>query len=213
MREQNRGYVDRADALVRSSRMIIGISGASGIIYGIRALMALRNMGIESHLVVSPAAQLTREYETGLSRQQLNDLADVVYPINDVGAAISSGSFHTMGMLIAPCSVKSMAEIANGTCNSLLTRAADVCLKERRRLVMMVREAPLHLGHLRNMTAVTEMGAIIHPPVNAFYNQPQTIEDLVDYSLGRAFDCFGLDMPDMPRWDGTNRKGRASTPA
>jgi len=181
-------------------RLIVGITGATGVVYGIRALQVLREMGIETHLVVSRAGEMTREYETQLSRRDLHALADVVYPINDVGAAISSGSFRTMGMLIAPCSVRTLAEVATGVTTSLLTRAADVVLKERRTLVMMVREAPLHAGHLRNMLTATEMGAIIHPPVPAFYTRPTTIEDIVDQSLGRALDCFGLDMPNMPRW-------------
>jgi len=184
-------------------RLIVGITGATGVVYGIRALQVLRELGIETHLVVSRAGEMTREYETQLSRRDLHALADVVYPINDVGAAIASGSFRTMGMLIAPCSVRSLAEVATGVTTSLLTRAADVVLKERRTLVMMVREAPLHAGHLRNMLTATEMGAIIHPPVPAFYTNPKTIEDIVDQSLGRALDCFGLEMPNMPRWGET----------
>lgn len=170
------------------------------MIYGIRALQVLRELGIETHLVVSRAGEMTRAYETEFSREDLRALADVVYPINDVGAAIASGSFRTQGMLIAPCSVRTLAEVATGVTTSLLTRAADVVLKERRTLVMMVREAPLHAGHLRNMLAATEMGAIIHPPVPAFYTKPQSIADIVDQSLGRALDCFGLEMPNMPRW-------------
>lgn len=181
-------------------RIIVGITGATGVIYGIRALQVLRELGIETHLVVSRAGEMTRAYETEFSREDLRALADVVYPINDVGAAIASGSFRTQGMLIAPCSVRTLAEVATGVTTSLLTRAADVVLKERRTLVMMVREAPLHAGHLRNMLAATEMGAIIHPPVPAFYTKPQSIADIVDQSLGRALDCFGLEMPNMPRW-------------
>lgn len=181
-------------------RMVVGITGATGVVYGIRALEVLRELGIETHLVVSRAGEMTREYETQLSRRDLHALADVVYPINDVGAAISSGSFRTMGMLIAPCSVRTLAEVATGVTTSLLTRAADVVLKERRTLVMMVREAPLHAGHIRNMLAATEMGAIIHPPVPAFYTNPQSIEDIVDQTLGRVLDCFGLEMPNLKRW-------------
>ncbi|CAM3943083.1 UbiX family flavin prenyltransferase [Bordetella tumulicola] len=184
-------------------RLIVGITGATGVVYGIRALQVLRELGIETHLVVSRAGEMTREYETQLSRRDLHELADVVYPINDVGAAIASGSFRTMGMLIAPCSVRTLAEVATGVTTSLLTRAADVVLKERRTLVMMVRETPLHAGHLRNMLSATEMGAIIHPPVPAFYTNPKSIEDIVDHSLGRALDSFGLDMPNVPRWGET----------
>ncbi|MFT4101537.1 MAG: UbiX family flavin prenyltransferase [Burkholderiaceae bacterium] len=188
-------------------RLIVGITGATGIIYGIRALQVLRELDIESHLVVSRAGEMTRDYETGLSREQLHALADVVHPIGDVGAAIASGSFKTIGMLIAPCSVRTLAEIATGVTTTLLTRAADVVLKERRRLVLMVREAPLHAGHLRNMLTVTEMGGVIHPPVPAFYTHPQSVADIVDQSLGRALDCLGIEMPDMPRWDGRHRRG------
>jgi 4-hydroxy-3-polyprenylbenzoate decarboxylase len=181
-------------------RLIIGITGATGIVYGIRALQVARELGVESHLVVSRAGEMTRAYETELCREELHALADVSYPVNDVGAAIASGSFRNLGMLIAPCSVRTLAEIASGVTTTLLTRAADVALKERRRLVLMVREAPLHAGHIRNMLAVTEMGGIIHPPVPAFYTNPTSIADIVDHALGRALDCFGLEMPHMPRW-------------
>lgn len=183
-----------------SRRMIIGITGATGIVYGIRALEVLRELGIETHLVVSRAGEMTRTFETNLSRDQLHAMADVVHPIGHVGATIASGSFRTMGMLIAPCSVRTLAEVATGVTSTLLTRAADVVLKERRRLVMMVREAPLHAGHIRNMLQATEMGAIIFPPVPAFYTQPKSVADIVDHSLGRALDCFGIEMPNMPRW-------------
>ena len=182
------------------SRLIIGITGATGIIYGVRALQILRELGIETHLVVSRAGEMTRAYETKLTRGELYALADHVHPINDVGASIASGSFRTIGMLIAPCSVRTLAEVATGVTTTLLTRAADVVLKERRRLVMMVREAPLHAGHIRNMLSCTEMGAVIHPPVPAFYTEPKTIEDIVDHSLCRALDCFGIEMPGMLRW-------------
>lgn len=181
-------------------RIIVGISGATGIRYGVRALEMLRALEIETHLVVSRAGELTREYETELERSDLHTLADVVHPIADVGASISSGSFNTLGMLVAPCSVRTLAEIASGVTTSLLTRAADVALKERRKLVLMVRETPLHLGHLRNMVAATEMGAIIAPPVPAFYTRPQNIDDLVDHSVGRALDLFGLELPQLERW-------------
>lgn len=191
-----------------SRRLIVGITGATGIVYGIRALQVLRELGIESHLVVSRAGEMTRDYETDLSRAQLNALADVVHPINDVGASIASGSFKTMGMLIAPCSVRTLAEVASGVTTTLLTRAADVVLKERRILVLMVREAPLHAGHLRNMLTVTEMGGIIHPPVPAFYTHPESVADIVNHSIGRALGCFGIDMPNMPIWDGRQRKNQ-----
>ncbi|MFO1128085.1 MAG: UbiX family flavin prenyltransferase [Rhodospirillales bacterium] len=181
-------------------RLIVGITGATGTIYGIRALQVLAELGIETHLVISRAGEMTRACETKVSRDDLHALADHVHRINDVGASIASGSFRTMGMLIAPCSVRTLAEIATGVTTTLLTRAADVVLKERRPLVMMVREAPLHAGHIRNMLSATEMGAIIYPPVPAFYTDPKTIGDIVDHSLGRALDCFGIEMPNMPRW-------------
>jgi len=183
-----------------SRRVIVGITGATGILYGIRALQILRELRIETHLVVSRAGEMTRAHETDISREALRALADHWHPINDVGASIASGSFRTMGMLIAPCSVRSLAEIATGVTTTLLTRAADVVLKERRTLVLMVREAPLHAGHLRNMLAATELGAVVHPPVPAFYTRPKTIADLVDHTLSRALDSFGLEMPNVPRW-------------
>jgi flavin prenyltransferase len=182
-------------------RVIVGVSGATGIVYAARALEILRSLNIETHLIVSKPADLMRAYESALSRKDLEGLADVVYPINDVGAPISSGSFQTIGMLIAPCSMRSLAEIASGVTASLLTRAADVVLKERRRLVLMVREAPLTLIHIRNMAAVTEAGGIIFPPVPAFYMRPTTIEELVDHSVGRALDQFGLHAETFPRWN------------
>ncbi len=181
-------------------RLIVGITGATGIVFGIRALQVLRELHIETHLVVSRAGEITRAYETDMTREALHALADHYHPINAVGASIASGSFRTMGMLIAPCSVRSLAEVATGVTTTLLTRAADVVLKERRRLVLMVREAPLHAGHLRNMLAATEIGAIVHPPVPAFYTRPTTISDLVDQTLSRALDSFGLEMPNIPRW-------------
>lgn len=181
-------------------RIIVGISGATGIRYGIRALQLLRELDIETHLVVSRAGELTREYETELKRDELHALADVSHPIGDIAASISSGSFDTMGMIVAPCSVRTLAEIASGVTTSLLSRAADVVLKERRRLVLMVRETPLHLGHLRNMVTATELGAIITPPVPAFYIRPNNIDDLVDHSVGRVLDLFGLAVPKLSRW-------------
>ncbi|WP_349618480.1 UbiX family flavin prenyltransferase [Azotobacter salinestris] len=194
---------------MNTHRLVVGISGATGIIYGIRALQMLRALEVESHLVVSRAGEMTRAYETRLRREELYALADHVHPIGDVGASISSGSFRTLGMLVAPCSVRTLAEIASGVTTTLLTRAADVTLKERRRLVLMVREAPLHAGHIRNMLAVTELGGIIHPPVPAFYTEPQSIADIVDHSVARALDCFGLEVPGLPRWG----EDLATTPA
>ena len=184
----------------RRQRVVVGISGATGIIYGIRALQMLRELGIETHLVVSRAGEMTREYETPLSRSDLHGLADVVHPAADVGASIASGSYRTLGMLIAPCSVRTLAELASGVTTTLLTRAADVAMKERRCLVMMVREAPLHGIHLRNMLTVTESGGIIYPPVPAFYTKPRSIGDIVDHSVARALDCFGLDVGSVSRW-------------
>src|SRR5258708_15854235 len=181
-------------------RIVVGISGATGIIYGIRALQMLRELDIETHLVISRAGEMTREYETALSRRDLDGLADVVHPLADVGASIASGSYRTLGMLIAPCSVRTLAELASGVTTTLLTRAADVALKERRCLVMMVREAPLHGVHIRNMLTVTESGGIIHPPVPAFYTKPRSIGDIVDHSVARAPDCFGLDVGSVSRW-------------
>lgn len=181
-------------------RLIVGISGASGVIYGVRLLQALRPLGIESHLVVSRSAEVTLAYETDMKLRDLQALADVVHGRDDIGAPISSGSFRTLGMVVAPCSIRSLSEIASGVTSSLLTRAADVVLKERRRLVLMVRETPLHAGHLRNLLALAEMGAVIAPPVPAFYAGPESIEDLVDQSVGRVLDLFDLDSPLVRRW-------------
>jgi 4-hydroxy-3-polyprenylbenzoate decarboxylase len=183
-------------------RLAVGVSGASGVVYGVRVLDALRDLGIESHLVVTRAALLTLSQETDLSADDLLAKADVAHRLNDVGASIASGSFRTLGMIVAPCSVRTMGEIATGVTSTLLTRAADVTLKERRPLVLMVRETPFHLGHLRTMAALTEMGAIIAPPLPAFYARPQSIEEMVDQSVGRALDLFGLDWPAVRRWEG-----------
>ena len=183
-------------------RLIVGISGASGVTYGVRVLDALRELGVESHLVVTRAALLTLSQETDLSADDLLGRADVSHRLNDVGATIASGSFRTMGMIIAPCSVRTMSEIATGVTSTLLTRAADVVLKERRPLVLMVRETPLHLGHLRTMTALAEMGAVIAPPLPALYSKPASIAEMVDQSVGRALDLFGLDWSAVRRWDG-----------
>ncbi len=184
---------------MKIKRIIIGISGATGIQYGIRALELLKNEDIETHLVVSKAAEMVRKIETDIKQEELFSLADKVYQLQDVGAAIASGSFKTVGMLIAPCSVKTMSEIACGVTSSLLTRSADVVLKERRRLVLLFRETPLHAGHLKSMMAVTDMGGIVMPPVPAFYTRPATIDDMVTHTVARALDLFGIEI-DIPRW-------------
>ena len=183
-------------------RMVVGVSGASGVVYGVRTLDALKALGVESHLVVTRATLLTLSQETDLTPDDLLGRADVVHRLADVGASIASGSFRTLGMIVAPCSVRTMSEIATGVTSTLLTRAADVTLKERRPLVLMVRETPLHLGHLRTMTALAEMGAVIAPPLPALYARPASIEEMVDQSVGRALDLFGLDWGEVKRWDG-----------
>ena len=181
-------------------RLIIGISGASGVVYGARLLELLRPLPLETHLVMSRSAEVTLALETALKPADLRARADVVHAIGDLAAPISSGSFPTIGMVVAPCSIRSMAEIATGVTTTLLSRAADVVLKERRRLVLMVRETPLHTGHLRNLTALSEMGAVIAPPVPAFYAKPQTIAEMIDQTLGRVLDLFGLDSGVVKRW-------------
>ena len=185
------------------ARMVIGITGATGIVYGVRTLEALRSMGIETHLVVSKAGEMTRVYETEYSASQLKELADFTYAPSDIAAPISSGSFRTLGMIIAPCSVRTMSDIAHGVTSGLISRAADVCLKERRRLVLLFRETPLHSGHLRNLLAITDMGGIIAPPVPAFYSRPRTLDDIIAHSVGRVLDLFGLDTKAFPRWGET----------
>lgn len=189
-------------------RLVIGVTGASGAVYAQRALEALRGTDVETHLILSRASEMTIRYELGLSAADFAGLADVRYASGDVGAPVSSGSFKTIGMLIVPCSVRSMSEIATGVTSSLLTRAADVTLKERRKLVLMARETPFHLGHLRTMTALAEMGAIIAPPLPAFYAEPQTVADLVDQSVGRTLDLFDIDTPLVKRWGEDLEKGR-----
>lgn len=191
-------------------RLIVAVSGASGTIYAVRALDILRSLGIETHLIVTRAGHLNRAYETDLSRDDLESRADRVYNINDVAAPISSGSYLTRGMLIVPASMRTVGEIATGVSSSLLSRAADVVLKERRPLVLMVRETPLNLIHLRNMTTITEAGGTIFPPVPAFYSRPQTIGELVDHSVGRALDQFNLHTDTFPRWDDDLRKAVSS---
>ncbi len=183
-------------------RLIIGISGASGAIYGVRLLELLRETDVETHLVVSRAGRTTLAYEMDMKVADVQALADVTYGPDDIGAAISSGSFKTDGMIIAPCSVRSMSEIANGVTSGLLTRAADVILKERRRLVLMLRETPFHRGHIENMAKVTDMGAIVAPPLPAFYARPQSIDDMVNHSLGRVLDLFDIDSDVVKRWTG-----------
>jgi len=192
----------------KAERLVIGLTGASGVAYGIRALEACAELGIESHLVMTKPAEMTIGYETQLSPKQVAAKADYNYAVTDIAAPIASGSFRTRGMLVAPCSVRSMSEIATGVTTNCLTRAADVMLKERRPLVLMVRETPLHLGHLRTMTALTEMGAIILPPVPAFYAEPRNLSDLVDQMVGRALDLFGYNWPDMKRWGEDLAKSR-----
>lgn len=180
--------------------IIVGISGASGFQYGMKALQLLRDQDVEVHLVVTKGAEVTRSMETQWQRQDVVDLADEVHSISNLGASISSGSFKTLGMLVAPCSMNSLASIAHGLTSNLLTRAADVILKERRRLVLMVRETPLNLAHIRNMQSVTEMGGIIYPPVPAFYQQPQSVDEMVHHSVARALDLFDLDVGNLKRW-------------
>jgi flavin prenyltransferase len=193
-------------------RLIVGISGASGVIYGFRLLQLLRNAGVQTHLVMSKTAELTFAYETSLKIADVKALAHTVHPIDDMAASISSGSFRTMGMIVAPCSMRSMAEISTGVTTTLLTRAADVSLKERRRLVLLVRETPLHTGHLRAMTALSEMGAIIAPPVPAFYAKPETLEDMIDHTVGRTLDLFDIDVGVAHRWGEQEESRRRPTP-
>ncbi|GAB2477428.1 MAG: UbiX family flavin prenyltransferase [Comamonas sp.] len=194
------------------SRLIVAITGASGFVYGYRLLQMLHTAGIEVHLIVSRAAQITMACETTLRMSDLTALAAQVHKNEDIGACIASGSYRTLGMVIAPCSMKTLGEIANGIGSSLVTRAADVMLKERRRLVMLARETPLTLSHLRNMTTVTEMGAIVAPPVPAFYAMPKSLDDMVDHTLGRVLDLFDIDVGAVRRWTGP-ASGRSSEEA
>ncbi|MDQ7975996.1 UbiX family flavin prenyltransferase [Paraburkholderia sp. SARCC-3016] len=181
-------------------RLVVGITGASGIGYGIRALEVLKEAGIETHLILSKAAELTMTYETDLKSNDLRALASVWYSSGDIGAAVSSGSFRTMGMLIVPCSVRTMSEIATGVTGTLMSRAADVALKERRRLVLGVRETPLHSGHLRTMLQLSDMGAVVAPLVPAFYSRPQSLDDVVDHTVGRLLDLFDIETDIVKRW-------------
>ena len=181
-------------------RLIIGVSGASGVQYGVRALELLQPLPIETHLIMSKSAELTVYHELDRTVDSMRALADEWHPVRNVGASVASGSFRTLGMLLAPCSIRTLGEITSGVTSSLLTRAADVVLKERRRLVLMVRETPLHLGHLRNMVAVTEMGAVVAPPVPAFYAKPESLDEVVTQSVARALDLFDIDLPETHRW-------------
>jgi 4-hydroxy-3-polyprenylbenzoate decarboxylase len=191
-------------------RLIVGITGASGAIYGVRLLELLRAVDIETHLIISRAGQTALAAETSLKVADVEALADVVHPNTDIAAACSSGSFRTLGMVIAPCSIKTMAEIASGVTPNLISRAADVALKERRRVVLMLRETPLHLGHIRSMAAVTEAGAVVYPPVPAFYAQPKSLEDMVDHTLGRVLDLFDVDLGVARRWSGDLRRPKST---
>jgi flavin prenyltransferase len=189
-----------------NSPLLVGITGASGAIYGVRLLELLRSCNVETHLVVSRAAQITLAYETNFKLADIERLASVVYSNDDIGAACSSGSFPTRGMVVAPCSIKTMSEIATGNTANLISRAADVVLKERRRLVLMLRETPLHIGHIRNMATVTEAGGIIYPPVPAFYALPNSIEEMVDHTLARVLDLFEIDTGLTRRWTGKRER-------
>jgi len=184
-------------------RIIVAISGASGAIYGVRLLQLLGEMPqVETHLTVSAAGLLNLQHELDMSRQQIEALADVVYPVHDVGAALASGSFQCNGMVVAPCSMRTLGSIAHGLSDNLITRASDVMLKERRRLILMVREVPLNLAHLRNMISVTEMGGVIFPPTPGFYQRPKTLAEMVDHTVNRVIDLLGLPQAHVPRWNG-----------
>lgn len=194
----------------KAPRLIVGITGASGAIYGVRLLELLRATEIETHLIISRAGQTTLAAETNLKVADVEALADIVHQNTDIAAACSSGSFHTLGMVIAPCSIKTMGEIATGVTPNLISRAADVALKERRRVVLMLRETPLHLGHIRSMAAVTEAGAIVYPPVPAFYAQPKSLDEMVDHTLGRLLDLFEIDVGVVRRWSGEVRRPKTT---
>ena len=184
-------------------RLVIAMTGASGAVYGVRLLEQLRKSGgVETHLMISDAAALNLHHELDIKRKDVEALADVVHSVRDIGACVASGSFHTDGMVIAPCSMKTLASVAHGMCDNLITRAADVMLKERRRLILMVRETPFNLAHLRNMTAVTEMGGIIFPPLPALYQRPQTVSEMVDHTVGRVLDLLSIEQALAPEWTG-----------
>jgi len=187
----------------RPRRIVVAITGATGAVYGVRLLERLRAIpGVETHLVISDAATLTLHQEVGLQRREVEALAHVVHKNREIGASIASGSFQTDGMVIAPCSMKTLAAVAHGMSDNLIARAADVILKERRRLVLMVRETPFNLAHLRNMTAVTEMGGIVFPPLPSFYNKPVSIDEMVDHTVARVIDLLGIENKLAPRWGG-----------
>ncbi len=198
----------RQSASDRPPRLIVGISGASGSIYGVRLLDLLKPLPVETHLVMTRTAEVTLAYETDFKVADVKKKADVVHKVDDLGASLSSGSYPTLGMIVAPCSVRSMSEIATGLCGNLLTRAADVVLKEQRRLVLMVRETPLHAIHLSNMTRLAELGVIIAPPVPAFYARPESLDEMVDHTLGRVLDLFDLEAGTVARWGEAAPKGR-----
>jgi 4-hydroxy-3-polyprenylbenzoate decarboxylase len=183
-------------------RLIVGISGASGTIYGIRMLEMLKKTDIETHLVMSKSAEMTLVYETKFKPKDVKALASVVHPVADIGASISSGSFPTMGMVIAPCSIRTMSEIACGVTSTLMSRAADVVLKEKRRLVLALRETPLHGGHLRTLTTLADIGAVVAPIVPAFYNKTKTVDDIINHTVGRLLDLFGVETKVVKRWEG-----------
>ncbi|HWK86251.1 MAG TPA: UbiX family flavin prenyltransferase [Xanthobacteraceae bacterium] len=197
----------------KAKRLIVGMSGASGAVYGIRLLEVLKDSGIQTHLVMSKAAKITLATETDFKVSDVERLASVVHSNEDIGAACASGSFHTLGMVVAPCSVKTMSEIATGVTSHLLSRSADVALKERRRVVLVLRETPLHLGHIRSMAAVTEAGAIVFPPVPAFYARPASLEEMVDHTIGRVLDLFDIDVGLVSRWTGERSRPKADTKA
>ncbi|MDM8359335.1 UbiX family flavin prenyltransferase [Pandoraea communis] len=192
------------------ARLIVAMTGATGAIYGVRLLERLRAMGgVETHLIVSSAAWLTLRHELGLERADVQALADQYHSVREIGANIASGSFATAGMIVAPCSMKTLASVAHGLSDNLIARAADVTLKERRRLVLMVRETPFNLAHLRNMTAVTEMGGIVYPPLPAFYNRPESLDAMVDDTVARVIDLFGIAPPISMSWDGLGKDTEA----
>ena len=186
----------------QSGRLVVAITGATGAVYGVRLLEVLREAGVETHLMVSDAGMLNLHQELDMKRKDVEALADVVHNVRDIGASIASGSFQSDGMIVAPCSMKTLASVAHGLSDNLIARAADVILKERRRLVLMVRETPLNLVHLRNMTAVTEMGGIIFPPLPGFYHRPQSIAEMVDHTVARVLDLYGISHALAPRWNG-----------
>ncbi|AMP07160.1 UbiX family flavin prenyltransferase [Collimonas pratensis] len=195
--------VSASPSLPPPRRLIVAITGATGVVYGVRLLQLLRELpGIESHLMISDAGVLNLHQELEMRRKQVEALADVVHSVRDVGASIASGSFQSDGMIVAPCSMKTLASVAHGLSDNLIARAADVVLKERRRLVLMVRETPFNLAHLRNMTSVTEMGGIIFPPLPGFYHRPQSIAEMVDHTVGRVLDLFAIEHALTPRWSG-----------